>query len=633
MVYLVPMLLQIENGTLSIGGQTILSHFDFEIRGNEKIALVGRNGSGKTTLLRLLAGELTLDRDDRCPSAGIKVSQKPTIGLLAQQAFSDTSITVEEELLKACPCPDRWDRDRFAWEQEYDRIFTGFGFSKEDKKKTLSHFSGGEQTRIAFIRLLLLKPDILLLDEPTNHLDLKTVEWLEEYLKSYKHAVVMVSHDRFFLDQTADTVYELHHRKLTRYTGGYTQYRIQKQKNQELQEKAYRQQQEETERLNELIKRFKNKPKKAAFARSRKKILERMPKTEKPEADDAHIFAGEIIPEVLSSKWVLETEHLQIGYEKTLLELSLRIRRGQKIGIIGPNGAGKSTFLKTAAGLLPPRKGKCDLGLRVTIGYFDQQAASFTSEQTVIEHFHSLFPALTEKEVRTTLGAFLFSGSAAGKKISQLSGGERSRLLLAELLKSRPNFLILDEPTNHMDIPAKETLESAFRAYQGTLLFVSHDRYFIRQVAEALLIFEDQHVLYYPFGYEHYLDHCQRRASDLPPAARIRAEEQALLSGLQNVPKAEHHQLKEISAELAYKDWQMRLALEPLEQLRLSMENFLEELDEERYWTEDNYEKDIQYKAEEWNTRYTKCCLDWYDKWLEFHPDPPHTCASDTKGD
>lgn len=632
-VYLVSMLLQIQNGTLSIGGQTILSHFDFEIRGNEKIALVGRNGSGKTTLLRLLAGKLSLDRDDQNPSAGIRVSRKPTIGLLCQQAFSDVSITVEEELLKACPCPDHWDRARFAWEQEYDRVFTGFGFSKEDKKKPLSHFSGGEQTRIAFIRLLLLKPDILLLDEPTNHLDLKTVEWLEDYLKSYAHAVVMVSHDRYFLDQTADTVYELHHQRLTRYAGGYTQYRIQKQKNQSLREKEYRQQQEEIKRLNELIERFKNKPKKAAFARSRKKMLERMPKVEKPETDDAHIFTGEIVPEIISSKWVLEAEHLQIGYDKTLLELSLRIRRGQKIGVIGPNGAGKSTFLKTAAGLIPPRKGKCDLGLRVTMGYFDQQTASFTSEQTVAEHFHALFPALTEKEVRAALGAFLFSGPSANKKVSQLSGGEKSRLILAELLKSQPNFLVLDEPTNHMDIPAKETLESAFRAYRGTLLFVSHDRYFVRQVAEALLIFEDQSVLYYPFGYEHYMEHCRRGDSGLPPAARIRAEEQALISGLQNVPRAERHQLREIPAELAYKDWQMRLALEPLEQLRSAMELFLETWEEERCWMDDGYEKEMHRQLEEWNTKYTECCLDWYDMWLSFHPDPPHQGSSDAKGD
>ena len=245
-----------------------------------------------------------------------------------------------------------------------------------------------------------------------------------------------------------------------------------------------------------------------------------MPKVEKPVEDDAHIFTGSIDPEIRSAKWVLEAEHLQIGYDRALLELSLRIRRGQKIGIIGPNGAGKSTFLKTAAGLLPPVKGTCSLGLNVLIGYFDQQTAALSSDLTVAEHFHELFPSLTEKDVRQILGAFLFSGKAASKKVSSLSGGEKSRLVLAELFQSRPNFFLLDEPTNHMDIPARETLESAFQAYTGTLLFVSHDRYFIRQVAKSLLIFDDHSVLYYPFGYEHYLER-KARAAAADPAACI----------------------------------------------------------------------------------------------------------------
>ena len=613
------MLLQIQDGSLSIGGQSILSHFSFAIKGNEKIALVGRNSSGKTTLLRLLAGELSLDRNDQNPSARIITSRKLTIGLLRQQAFSDVSVTVEEELLKACPCPDKWDRERFAWEQEYDRIFTGFGLKKEDKKKPLSRFSGGEQTKIALIRLLLEQPDILLLDEPTNHLDMSTVEWLEGYLKSYPHAAVIVSHDRFFLDQTADTVYEIQSRRLFCYAGNYTAYRRQKHKNLLLAEKACKHQREERERLERLIERFKRKPKKAAFTRAKRKMLERMPAIEKPVEDDAHIFTGEIMPEIVSSKWVLEAEHLQIGYGETLLELTLRIRRGQKIGIIGPNGAGKSTFLKTAAGLIPPLKGKCTLGLHVMTGYFDQQTASLSSDKTVAEHFRSLFPTLTEKEVRSILGAFLFPGREASKKVSQLSGGERSRLVLAELFQSRPNLLLLDEPTNHMDIPAKETLESAFQAYSGTLLFVSHDRYFIRQVAESLLIFDEQSVLYYPFGYTHYLEHCRKYASKRDIPARIRAEQQALISGLQNVPKAERHQLKEPSTELAYKEWQMRLAAEPLEQIQKKLENFLDSYDLQRDWEEASYREELRSREEKLYGEYTDCCLAWYEKWMEFH--------------
>ncbi len=617
------MLLQIQNADLSIGGQTLLSQFDFHIKSTEKIALVGRNGCGKTTFLRLLAGERSPDASAKTPPM-VASARRLTVGFLRQQAFSDLTTTVEEELLKSCPCPDRWDRERFAWEQEYDRVFTRFGFGKEDKKKRLSCFSGGEQTKIALIRLLLEKPDVLLLDEPTNHLDTATVEWLESYLTSYPHAAVIVSHDRYFLDQTADVVYEFQSRRLVRYSGNYTAYREQKHKNFALQEKAYKHQQDEIRRLEDLIERFKHKPKKAAFARSRKKILERMEKVEQPQRDDAHIFTGSLTPAFLSSKWVLEADHLKIGYDKSLSELTLRVRRGQKIGVIGPNGAGKSAFLKTAAGLLPPVKGKLSLGLNVDIGYFDQQAISLSSEKTVLEHFHDSFPSLSEKEVRDILGAFLFTGKDAMKKVSSLSGGEKSRLVLAELLQKRPNFLLLDEPTNHMDIPARETLESAFRAYTGTLLFVSHDRYFIRQAAEALLVFEDRDVFYYPFGYDHYVERRLKQKDGADGTARIRAEEQALISGLKNVPKAERHMLKEISEEQAYAEWQMRLMLEPLRQCEEELEAFLLSLNPALLWEDPAYEADFRKKEAELYQMYTKRCLNWYEKWSEFTDDNMH---------
>ena len=614
------MLLQIQDGTLTAGGHPVLSHFHFEIKGNEKIALVGRNGSGKTTLLRLLASELSLERDDKSSGSGLYTSRALSIGLLHQSPFSDLSVTVEEEILKSCPCKDLFDQERFAWEQEYDRIFTAFGLKKEDKKKPLSHFSGGEQTKIALICLLLKKPDILLLDEPTNHLDLSGMKWLESYLKAYPYAVVIVSHDRFFLDEVVDTVYDLSNGRLTRYSGNYTAFRMQKQKNLQLQQKAYQRQLEERQRLQDLIERFKHKPKKAAFARSRKKILERMQKLEKPVEDDIHLFTAEIPPLVRSSKWVLEAKDLQIGYvdDSPLAELSLRIRRGQKIGIIGANGTGKSTFLKTAAGLIAPQKGKLTLGLSVQTGYFDQQVASLSSDKTIIEHFHELFPALTEKEVRTILGSYLFPGKDAGKKIKNLSGGEKARLVLAELLQSRPNLLLLDEPTNHMDIPARETLESAFTSYQGTLLFVSHDRYFIKKVAESLLIFDDHTVLYYPFGYTHYLEHCQKNNDTMHPSARIKAEEQALISGLRNVPKAERHSLKDIPTERAYEEWQLSLAMRPLEQLQKELERFMAGRDLLREWEDETYCQAIAAQEAALQQHYTDACLLWYDKWLEF---------------
>ncbi len=598
------MLYQITDGTVSAGGHVILSHVDFEIKGNEKIALVGRNGAGKTTLLKLIAGELSLDRDDRRQGAGVTSSRRLTAGMLKQQAFSDREQTVEEILLAACPFRDTFARERFEYEQEYDRIFTGFGFARADKHKKIGDFSGGEQTKIALIRLLLEKPDILLLDEPTNHLDIATIQWLEQYLKRYEHAVVLVSHDRFFLDQVAETVVEVSDGKLTRYAGNYSQYREEKQKRIERQRKAWERQQEEADRLNGVIERFRHKPTKASFARAKKKQLERMERVEKPVEkpveDDVHLFTGNIEPLIPGSKWVFEAEHLKIGYDRALLEITLRIRRGQKMGILGPNGAGKSTFLKTVAGLLQPFQEKdksverrCVLGNNITIGYFDQHSAEIQSEKSVAEHFHDLFPSMTEKEVRNILGMYLFPGKLASRRVSDLSGGEKARLVLAELLQSRPNFLVLDEPTNHMDVQAKETLESAFQAYTGTILFVSHDRYFIRQVAQSVLIFEDGGPMYYPFGYEHYLEKKQKAdeyGEEL--SAQVKAEDAALLAGMRAVPKAERHRLKEFSVEEAYADWKLRLVQEKLEPEELEYGRLEEEyqglLDEwkmsEAYW-------------------------------------------------
>lgn len=623
---------QITDGTVSLGGETVLSHIDFEIQGAQKIAVVGRNGAGKTTLLRLIAGELELERDDRRQGPGICCSRKLTIGMLGQQALLHEERTVEEYLMSRCPAEGPFDRERFEYEREYDCLFTGLGFKKEDKKRPLSTFSGGERTKAALAGLLLEKPDILLLDEPTNHLDMETVQWLEGYLRNYDRAVVMVSHDRFFLDRTAQIVYELEDRKLTKYPGNYTAYREKKRKDYELQKKAYIRQQEEIARQEELIRRFKNKPAKASFARSRKKMLERMERVEAPREDTAHIFTGEILPAVPGSKWVLEAEHLKIGYEgHPLLELSLRMRKGQKIALLGENGAGKTTFLKTAAGFLPPVDGVCSLGNNITIGYFDQYSSAIESEQTVAEHFSELFPSLNQKEVRTILGSYLFPGKEASRKVSSLSGGEKARLVLAELLQSRPNFLILDEPTNHMDIQARETLESAFQAYQGTILFVSHDRYFIRQVAKSVLIFEGARAMYYPFGYEHYLERLEKEKEGLSPAARIQAEEQALIAGLKAVPRAERHRLREIPTEEAYDQWRLKMAEDAMneaagqaeEQMKVWEENRLK-----RLWEQAEEQpasaleaqplEDIAPLWEKWH----QACMDWYEIWSELHPEP-----------
>lgn len=610
------MLYQIKDGTVSAGGQTILSHVDFYIKEKEKIAVVGKNGAGKTTLLRLLAGELTPDRDDSrgsygrsndmvtgaatagsdldCtakrtqrakkkkssgnPETGITMSRNITIDMLRQADKSNQDLTIEQILLESCPDKDTFSKERFDYEMEYDRLFTGFGFEKSDKTRLFRSFSGGEQTKISLIKLLLKKPDLLLLDEPTNHLDMKTVEWLEDYLINYPKAVVMVSHDRAFLDAVATGVYELENGSLHRYAGNYTQYRQQKLKNLQIQRKAYERQQAEIAHNNELIDKFKHKPKKAAFARSRKTMLARMKLIEKPVEDEAHIFTGNIEPQFPGGKWIYEAKELKIGYDgRALLELSLRIRRGQKIAVIGDNGIGKSTFLKTVAGLIPPIKGTSQLGSNLLVGYFDQQSALIDSDKTVRDHFHELFPALVEKDLRKTLGMYLFGGANASKRISSLSGGEKSRLVLAELLTGRPNLMILDEPTNHMDIPAKETLESAFKAYTGTMLFVSHDRYFIKQVADAILVFENDKVMYYPFGYDHYISRLKASQDGNLPAL-MQAKDAAMVEALAAVPKRERHETRQLSTEEAYLEWKLTLAAEPMMKAADEAEKVYEEL-------------------------------------------------------
>ncbi len=576
------MLYQITDGTLTYGEREVLSHIDFTIKGTEKLALVGANGAGKTTLLRVIAGELALDRDDKRKDPEITLAREITIGMLRQST------------------------------------------QPEDAGEELS---GGQQTRRRLAELLDRQPDLLLLDEPTNHLDSDAVEWLEKQLRNYPGAVLFASHDRYFLDQTACGVYELSNGRLTRYAGNYSDYRRQKQQRLSLERKAYERQQAEIARLNELIERFKNKPKKAAFARSRRSMLDRMVKLDPPETDDVHIFTQELLPATPGSKWPIVTDHLKIGYDHVLAELTLRVRRGQKIGIIGANGAGKSTFLKTLAGYLPALEGKYMLGIGDVFGYFDQNTAAISSDQTVAEHFRERFPAMPEKELRATLGAYLFRGEEAAKHINDLSGGEKSRLILAELLTAAPHLLLLDEPTNHMDIAAKETLESAFTAYQGTILFVSHDRYFVSHVADAVLAFEKDGIGYDPFGYEHYRN---KRLSGDYTAARLSAENQALIAGFEAVPEKERHETRPLTTEEAYVDWQLSLAEDAMQEaaqragaLWMQMEEQkarLMEADfighpEETAQLEREY-GDIARQVEEAWDIWTRACLEWDESFI-----------------
>lgn len=625
------MLYQIRDGTLSVGSKTVLNHVDFEIRGTEKIAVVGRNGAGKSTLLRLIAGELSLDADDRRQQPGIFESRVLSKGLLSQILFTHPEQTVREYIEGSCTQAEADTAEGLSYQVEFDKLFCKFGFSLEEKYKRLDQFSGGEQVKIGLIRLLLQQPDILLLDEPTNYLDLESVEWLEEYLLHYPKAVVVVSHDRFFLDQIASVVYRLDGGKLTRYVGNYTDYRRQKQKDEDSVRKKYEQQQQELAHEKELIEKFKSKPRKASFVRSRKKLAERMKKVEKPKPDDSHIFTGEMLPQERGSKIVLECENLQIGYEQALLQFSWRLRRGQKVGVIGPNGVGKSTFLKTVAGKITPLDGKCSLGNHITVGYFDQFSAVLQDKKTVLQHFQERFPAKTEKEARQILASYLFRGVLASRKVCDLSSGEKARLILCELLTECPNFLVLDEPTSHMDIPAKETLESAFRAYQGTILFVSHDRYFTSRIADELLIFEEGKARYFPFGYERYMKQ-KRESQNSSIRLSVDAEDAALIEGVRSVPEPEKR--VSTSREETYDDWQLGLLAQQMEadagKAKEAWEQWQEQivfygsgpgpfLEETTEADETEKEKQEACKAsyEAACSVWLKSCLEWYDAYCE----------------
>lgn len=537
------MLYQISNGAVAFGDDVILHSIDFEIRNTEKIAIVGRNGCGKTTLLKLISGEVEMEKLDSDESAFIAKAGNPEIGYLKQIAFDDPDVTLEQEVRKCFVKMDERkaelaraaaelehdysdekvarytameeafkDDGGYYYEKEYEVMIRKFGFSDEERKKPIRDFSGGQQTKIAFIKLLLSKPDILLLDEPTNHLDVTTIEWLEGYLKSYPKAVVVVSHDRMFLDNVVDVVYEIEYGTARRYPGNYTNFIARKKENYDKQMKDHIAQQKEIERLQRMVTRFKGKPTKTAMAQSKQKAIDRMVIIEAPDKYDNKTFHANFQPEKETGNDVLYTSELAIGYDHPLSVVSLDLKRGEKLGILGGNGLGKSTFLKTIVGKIPALSGEYRFGTNVQIGYFDQQMAMYTSNKTVLDDFWDEYPHLTETEARNALGAFLFSGEDVFKNVNMLSGGEKVRLALCKILKTRPNVLVLDEPTNHMDIVGKETLESMLKDYKGTLIFVSHDRYFVKKVATQLLVFEDGTTNLYQFGYEQYQEKLDREA-------------------------------------------------------------------------------------------------------------------------
>lgn len=548
------MRIRISHANVQFGGDVILQDINFEVRDNEKIAIVGRNGCGKTTLLKLIAHDIGMSNIDSDEECGYETAGRQEIGFLRQINFTDTGIMVEDEIKKVFEpifeCERRMREleenmkssddasilreyaaiqskmeslHGYTWKQDMETIFQRFGFKLSDLKRPIGSFSGGQQTKVAFIKLLLTRPDIMLLDEPTNHLDMPTIEWLEGYLKTYDRAVVIVSHDRMFLDKVADVTYEIEYHHIKRYAGNYTAFMKRKEEDLIKQEKDYEEQQKEIKRLTEWIEKWKNTPTKVAATHSKRMAIEHMVKIEKPRRFDTKAFHARYIPRIESYTNVINAKNLEIGYDKVLSTVTFLLQKRERLAVIGENGKGKSTLLKTLVGEIPALGGEFKFGQNVEWGYFDQHKAvmeRFDPEQTVLDNFWEAYPDYLREEVRSALGGFLFSGEEVEKKMGQLSGGEKVRLALCKMLQTRPNLLILDEPTNHMDIVGKDALEKMLNEYEGTVLFVSHDRYFISRVATGILEFSSEesikgNVKQYKMSYELYLEEKERERAGL----------------------------------------------------------------------------------------------------------------------
>ena len=539
------MRIEIINGSVEYDGNTVLSEINFSVSDKEKIALVGRNGSGKTSILKCISGEVPLVSGTGDEKFSFSISGAPKIGYLQQVSLND-ELTLRQEILSAYKdvvglenklqklldkmsenpsdenvgaysrAMERFENiGGYLYKKEYLTAVSKFGFSAEDLDKKLSCFSGGQRTKIALMKLLLEKPDVLLLDEPTNHLDIAAVEWLEGYLKNYKNSVVIVSHDRMFLDRIVGVVYEIEYGVTTRYKGNYTAFLAQKQQAYDKALKDAKWKSAEIDRLRKIVERFRYKATKAAMAQSKLKEIERIGTVETPRRFDTSTFASSFQPEYESVRDALFVKDLVFGYDKPLGEISLAVERGQKIGVIGSNGTGKSTLLKTITGLIPPLSGDVRFGVKTRVGYFDQTIAATKSELSVLEDFRAEFPELNDGEIRKTLGGFLLSGDDVFKCVKDLSGGEKVRLALSKIFRRRPNFLILDEPTNHMDIIGKETLEKLLMDFSGTVIVVSHDRYLINRVAKSLIVFENGGVRYFDGTFDEYEEREKETAEEV----------------------------------------------------------------------------------------------------------------------
>ncbi|MGX7204458.1 ABC-F family ATP-binding cassette domain-containing protein [Enterococcus pingfangensis] len=560
-------LLQANQIARYFGADTLFENIHLEVDSKARIGLVGRNGAGKSTLLKIIA-------NIEAPDAGQVIKNKQaTLGYLAQDTGLDSNETIWNEMLKAfekvrqmetrmreveikigeTPESDSHyasllkeydqlqhdfnEQNGYGYENEIRSVLHGFKFDDSFYDKEISTLSGGQKTRLALARMLLVKPDILILDEPTNHLDIETLAWLEDYLQGYSGALLIVSHDRYFLDRVVNEIYEISRHKIRHYTGNYSRYLDLKAAQLASDWKAYEKQQDKIEKLEDFVARNLVRASTTKRAQSRRKTLEKMDRLDRPDGKEKSArFMFDI--DKVSGNVVLQIEDAAIGYEKTLAEpIELDVRKEDAIALVGPNGIGKSTLLKSLIGQLPFIKGEPHFGTNVTVGYYDQGQADLHGNKTILAELWDEHPTTPEKDIRSVLGGFLFSGEDVEKTIPLLSGGEKARVALAKLSMDKENFLILDEPTNHLDIDNKEVLENALIDYQGTLLFVSHDRYFINRIANKVIELSPEGSRLYLGDYDYYLE----KKKEEEEIAELRAKETATIE----VPKKKFHQNKE----------------------------------------------------------------------------------------
>ena len=542
------MILSCQNVSKTFGINEIINHASFHVEEHEKAAIVGINGAGKSTLLKIIMGELPADGGE------VIIAKGKTLGYLAQQKMLSGHATIYEELKDAkkdvIEMEERLrfleqkmkhlsgaqldalmeqyhriftmfeQKDGYSWRSELTGVLKGLGFSEDDFEKQVDTLSGGQKTRVALGKLLLSSPDIILLDEPTNHLDLNSIAWLETYLLNYRGTVIIVAHDRYFLNKVVTKVIEIDQGHVMTFLGNYSAYAEKKKQLRETQLKAYLNQQAEIKHHQEVIAKLRsfNREKSIRRAESREKMLDKMDLLEKPMEQDTEIKLT-LEPKITSGNDVLTVEHLSKSYDQVLFQdLNFQIYRGERVAIIGDNGTGKTTLLKIINELTDADTGKITLGSKVHIGYYDQEHQILHPEKTLVEELSDAYPNLTNTEIRNILAAFLFTGDDVFKRIKDLSGGERGRVSLAKLMLSKANFLILDEPTNHLDIVSKEILESALIRYTGTVMYVSHDRYFINQTATRILDLKNQTLVNYIGNYDYYLEKNEELTKIYAPA-------------------------------------------------------------------------------------------------------------------